>query len=107
MSLTSDARVVKRWLVLACCVVAQCARAEDLSLAGTWKVSLREPRTTPATWQPIALPGTLEDAGIGEPLTLKPELTLPVLTRLQRKHTSVGPAWYRREVTIPTAWAVW
>ncbi len=105
MSLTSDARVVKRWLVLACCVVAQCARAEDLSLAGTWKVSLREPRTTPATWQPIALPGTLEDAGIGEPLTLKPELTLPVLTRLQRKHTYVGPAWYRREVTIPTAWA--
>lgn len=80
-------------------------RSAELSLAGAWEVSLSEPRDPHAPWQTISLPGTLDDVGIGEPLSLKPELSLRVLTRLQRKHMFVGPAWYRRDVTIPADWA--
>lgn len=80
------------------------ARAATLDLSGPWQVSLADPAGTPA-WQPIALPGTLDDAKIGTPLTLKPELTLQVLTRLQRRVMHIGPAWYRRSVEIPADWA--
>jgi hypothetical protein len=80
------------------------ARAATLDLAGPWEVSLTDPATAPA-WQAILLPGTLDDAKIGTPLVLKPELTLQVLTRLQRRTTYIGPAWYRRTVEIPAAWA--
>jgi hypothetical protein len=92
-------------LIALALLAASFVRADELSLAGTWEVSLTEPHVTQPEWRNVSLPGTLDDAGIGEPLTLKPELTLPVLTRLQRKHTYVGPAWYRREVTIPTDWS--
>lgn len=81
-----------------------CARAATLDLAGSWEVSLTDPAAT-AEWKPIKLPGTLDDAGLGEPLDLAPALTPQVLTRLQRRFTHVGPAWYRRAVEIPAAWA--
>lgn len=82
---------------------ALAARAATLDLAGPWQVSLTDPAAAPV-WQPISLPGTLDDARIGTPLALKPELTLPVLTRLQRRVTHIGPAWYRRTVDIPVNW---
>ena len=82
--------------------------ADELSLAGTWQVSLQAPSAATAgaaaAWRDIRLPGTLDDAGIGEPLAKQPALTQQVLTRLQRKHTYIGPAWYKREVAIPEAW---
>jgi hypothetical protein len=80
------------------------ARAATLDLAGAWEVSLTDPATA-AKWQPIKLPGTLDDAGLGAPLILQPALTLQVLTRLQRKFTHIGPAWYRHTVEIPAAWS--
>ncbi|MBC7369864.1 MAG: glycoside hydrolase family 2 [Undibacterium sp.] len=83
---------------------AEIGSAATLDLAGPWQVSLTDPATAPA-WQAISLPGTLDDAKIGTPLTLKPELTLQVLTRLQRRVMHIGPAWYRRTVEIPTAWS--
>jgi hypothetical protein len=92
-------------LLLALLVIAAPMRADTLSLAGAWEVSLHEPGTTEAAWQSIALPGTLDDAQIGEPLALRPELNMRVLTALQRRHTHVGPAWYRREIIVPPAWA--
>lgn len=92
-------------LLFALFAIAAPLRADTLSLAGSWEVSLHEPETADAAWRSIALPGTLDDAQIGEPLALQPELNMRVLTALQRRHSYVGPAWYRREVTIPAAWA--
>ncbi len=92
------------YLCLLSAPLALVAQSPTLDLAGTWEVSLVDPASAPARWQPIRLPGTLDDAGIGEPLALEPELTLPVLTRLQRKVTHVGPAWYRCTVEIPADW---
>lgn len=79
-------------------------RAEDLDLSGPWDVSLEDPKAAP-TWHPVQLPGTLDDHQLGVPLALKPELTVPVLAHLQRRYAHVGPAWYRRSVEVPAAWA--
>ena len=79
------------------------ARAESLDLSGPWEVSLADPKASPA-WQPVRLPGTLADFQLGASLTLKPELTVPVLVHLQRRFTHIGPAWFRRSVDIPTRW---
>ncbi|MDF9832668.1 hypothetical protein M2103_000882 [Ereboglobus sp. PH5-5] len=95
----------KTVIIFALILIQTLAGAKDeLSLAGKWQVSLRPPPSADAAWREIRLPGTLDDAGIGEALALKPELTLQVLTRLQRKHIHIGPAWYRREVVIPENW---
>jgi hypothetical protein len=52
----------------------------------------------------IALPGTLDDAEIGTPNSLKPELNNYVLSNLARKHQYIGKAWYQKEVEIPSNW---
>lgn len=51
--------------------------------------------------QPIALPGTLDGAGIGTPNTLQPALTKPQLSRLTRNHSYIGQATYEREIIVP------
>lgn len=86
---------------LACSVGA---RAEFIDVSGRWEVSLEDPRTT-TTWQPIHLPGTLDDHQIGAPLMLEPGLTTPVLAHLHRRFAHVGPAWYKRRIDIPASWA--
>jgi len=103
--LTSQILKPRPSLLFVLFVIAASMRADTLSLAGAWQTSLHEPGTADAAWRSIALPGTLDDAQIGEPLALQPELSMRVLTALQRRHAYVGPAWYRREVTIPAAWA--
>ena len=82
-----------------------------MSLAGEWAVGfdkgddfgaprwLKRPMT-----QKMQLPGTTDDAGLGEENTLKPSLTRESLYQLARKHRYVGTAWYRRTVTIPANW---
>jgi hypothetical protein len=80
------------------------AWADSLDLSGAWEVSLKAPPATSA-WQQIRLPGTLDDNQLGTPLTLKPELTIPVLAHLQRRFTHIGPAWFRRSVDVPAHWA--
>ena len=52
----------------------------------------------------LQLPGTTDDAGLGDTLTLKPSLTRESLYQLARKHRYVGTAWYRRTVVIPAGW---
>ena len=83
----------------------------EMSLAGEWAVGfdkgddfgaprwLKRPMT-----QKMQLPGTTDDAGLGEENTLKPSLTRESLYQLARKHRYVGTAWYRRTVTIPANW---
>ncbi len=92
--------------IFICCVLPLALAGAEMTLDGDWRVSLEDPQSTESSpvWRNIRLPGTLDDAGIGEPLALAPELSFRVLTRLQRKTTYIGPAWYAREVTIPDSW---
>ncbi len=91
--------------------------AEDadrkLSLAGEWQVALdRNDVGVAEKWhakdfdEKIQLPGTLCDAGYGDPLTLEPDIgNREVLLNLKRKFDYVGVAWYRRTVEIPENWS--
>ncbi len=88
--------------------------ATNISLAGNWSFkidSLNEGETSawynkPASFfkQQIKLPGTMDDAGFGNPVNTKPELTRAVMLHLWRKVTYTGAAWYQKEITIPTGW---
>jgi hypothetical protein len=83
-----------------------------ISLAGEWTVRLDEQRSgEQQQWfkhtfdRKIHLPGTLDDAGIGQSPTLTADtLKKDVLIHLQRKHTYIGYAWYAKEITIPQSW---
>ena len=83
-----------------------------LSLDGQWTVKLDslnvgEDENWAATifeGTSIQLPGTLDDAKIGTPNKLKPELNNYVLSNLARKHQYIGKAWYQKEVKIPNNW---
>jgi hypothetical protein len=83
-------------------LAAACTRSQDtLDLSGTWQVSL----DSLATFQPMNLPGTTDDAGLGTPNTLEPAITGPQIQRLTRKHSFIGEAFYQREITIPQSMA--
>jgi len=83
-----------------------------LSLEGRWTVKLdslnigEKENWAAAIFEgtAIQLPSTLDDAGIGTPNKLKPELNNYVLSNLARKHQYIGKAWYQREVEIPSNW---
>jgi len=99
-------------LVLAGIIFAcQQPEKQEISLKGNWKVKLDSNNVgVEQNWykkefeKSIQLPGTLDDAGIGTPTDLDPELTKEVLLGLTRKHEYVGPAWYSREFTVPESW---
>jgi hypothetical protein len=72
-----------------------------ISLAGQWNVKYGQ-----ASGAVVKLPGTLDDAGIGERPNLTDEhLTRDVLLHLTRKHSYIGPASYERMVDIPPGWS--
>ena len=52
----------------------------------------------------IALPGTTDEAGKGVPNLLTPSIGKPQVLHLTRKNRYVGPAWYSKEVNIPSDW---
>ena len=74
-------------------------------LAGTWKLALDKTKVGVAEkWfekmpgnATITFPGTLDEAGIGEP-------EKPSVSVLTRTHAYIGMAWYQREVDIPESW---
>lgn len=85
----------------------------QILLSGTWQVKL-DPQNAGLSgkWyntnfkETIQLPGTLDDAGIGEATLLSDSaMTKDVLGMLTRKHSYIGPAWYSREVVIPKNWS--
>lgn len=89
--------------------------ADDrLSLDGTWEYRLDpEDRGLAEKWyaQPfqaqgsLRLPGTLDEAGIGQPATQSADsVTREVMLHLTRKNAYVGVAWYRKEIQIPAGW---
>lgn len=75
--------------------------AQRIPLAGSWKVSLGSINGKSYTMQ---LPGTLDDAGIGDSLHVKPGLTIDALAHLTRKVQYVGKAYYSRQFTVPMNW---
>lgn len=52
----------------------------------------------------ITLPGTTDEAHLGTKCTLKPALEKPQLLHLTRAYSYVGPAWYSREIQVPSDW---
>lgn len=84
----------------------------QISLEGEWQVKLDSlDKGFDENWAgtnlediQISLPGTLDDAGIGVPNQLKPQLNNYVLSNLVRKYRYIGKAWYQKEVEIPQDW---
>ena len=81
---------------------------DTLDLAGKWKFQIDDARTgVTAKWfaaplagdQQIKLPGTMDDAGLGPKNTNAPTLEGPY-----RLYNYAGPAWYQREIEIPSGW---
>ncbi|MCM5664060.1 sugar-binding domain-containing protein [Galbibacter mesophilus] len=95
-------------------LVSSCSEEQNntISLAGGWNVKLDslnlglQENWANENFEPFAvkLPGTLDDAQIGKPNTLKPALNNYVLSNLTRKHQYIGKAWYQRTVEIPSNW---
>lgn len=80
-------------------------------LAGGWEFALDSTDTgIDENWakqhfkHTIQLPGTTDDAGYGTPNSLKPSIQKPQVLHLTRKNRYVGPAWYSKEVDIPSSW---
>lgn len=79
-----------------------------IDLSGEWSVALDKEGYGEARGYEnrsfdnlIRLPGTTDEAGYGDPDTLKYELTKPQLLHLTRKYSYMGPAWYTREISVP------
>ena len=107
--------------------------AEVIDLAGTWHVSLdrkdsgRDERWfTRALEQPLQLPGSLQQARLGDPITVDTEWTGGIFDKswftapeyevyrepgnirvpfwLQPETHYTGAAWYQRTIEIPVTW---
>jgi len=92
--------------------LTSCQKDTDvISLNGEWALHL-SPDKSPQGTNPqtldynllIQLPGTLDDAGIGDPNPVEPKLEREVMLHLHRKVTYTGPAYYTREINIPQNW---
>ncbi len=90
---------------------AACVYAQQIDLAGEWQVALDagDEGVKNEWWNkpfvsPMHLPGTLCEAGYGEPCTLQPAMTKEVFRNLKRKFDYVGVAWYKRSVMVPKDW---
>ena len=84
---------------------------QKISLAGEWEFALdsndegiKEQWYSQDFNDKIMLPGTTDDGQKGIPNLLPPAITRPQVLRLTRKHSYVGPAWYKKEVNIPSGW---
>lgn len=77
------------------------SKAQDyISLAGKWNYSLdTNARVFDKT---IQLPGTLDDAAIGQPPKVFPtQMSKEIMRGLWRKNSFIGVASYKREINIP------
>ncbi len=84
---------------------------QTISLAGKWQVCLDSlDKGEMEKWylqdfpQLLNLPGTLDDAGLGYSSKMVPAINGEVLLQLNRKHSFIGSAWYRKVIEIPADW---
>ena len=73
--------------------------SKELNLAGRWSVTYGTDKQGE-----INLPGTLTDAGLGDPCILKPSMTREVFLNLKAKYSYVGKAAYAKTVLVPSDW---
>ena len=77
----------------------------SIDLSGEWELCLDSMNVKQIDHlnfnKSVQLPGTLDEAGIGKPLELQPELKREVMLHLYRKHEYVGKAWYRKKISVP------
>jgi hypothetical protein len=93
-------------------IVLSCHGQNDkISLSGKWSLcldSIKNPQNVDIKSLDynlaISLPSTLDSAGIGTPVNIQPNLVREVMLHLQRKVSYIGPAYYKKEVTIPKNW---
>ena len=108
-------KVIYKYIIIGfVLVLASCTSTNttELSLAGDWTVFLDSLDVGLTNgWavdkkdgHQVSLPGTLDDAELGQPNRLKPAMNNYVLSGLTRKHQYIGPAWYQREINIPENW---
>lgn len=97
-------------LVLSQMAICQ-IEAHQIDLSGKWTVKLDSTDIgISENWQgnlfegSITLPGTTDDAGLGIPNLLQPELAKPQLLHLTRSNSYIGPVWYTREIELPKEW---
>ena len=84
---------------------------ENIDLSGNWTVRLdsadvgiNEAWSGQLFDSSILLPGTTDEARLGVRNTLRPALEKPQLLHLTRAYSYIGPAWYAKEITIPSDW---
>lgn len=93
-------------LLASVAIPLQLAWSNAVELAGEWELSLgSETADSPEQLSfdlRTSLPGTLDEAGIGEANTMDVELRREVMLHLQRKHEYIGKAWYRKTISVPS-----
>jgi hypothetical protein len=75
--------------------------AQQISLNGTWKVKLENNLQKEYT---VKLPGTLDDAGIGDKVVPGSGMNFSTMAHLTRKVQYVGKAFYTNTFTVPPGW---
>jgi hypothetical protein len=75
--------------------------AQQISLGGKWQVKLEN---APDKSYAIKLPGTLDDAGIGDKVVPGSGINFSTMAHLTRKVQYVGKAFYSNTFTVPAAW---
>lgn len=106
-------KIIKKFFtILALVAISSCAKNTSyISLAGDWKVALDSTDVgVSEAWfnkdfdQVMSLPGTTDEAQLGVPNTLLPSVEKPQILHLTRKYSYLGPAWYTKDVEIPSDW---
>lgn len=106
--------ILKFLMALVLVVLASCTSSsiKEIHLEGEWIVRLDSLHVgMDENWASnklngatIQLPGTLDDAELGNKNKLQPAMNNYVLSGLTRKHQYIGAAWYQKEVDIPNSW---
>ena len=98
-------------LLLFMLLFSACKQLNRIDLSGSWTVRLDSTDIgIIESWYgnlyetSISLPGTTDMAELGEKCMLKPALTKPQMLHLTRAYSYIGPAWYSKEVEIPSDW---
>lgn len=104
-------RLLIAWGIIALFMSSCKQSMQEIDLSGEWEVTLDSlDKGISERWyiesfsDRILLPGTLCDAGYGTPCTLEPVMEKEIFLNLKRKFDYLGPAWYRKEISVPKEW---
>ncbi|MDP4237858.1 MAG: glycoside hydrolase family 2 TIM barrel-domain containing protein [Bacteroidota bacterium] len=104
-------RTVLTLFFLSLTVFSGFATESKINLSGIWTVKLdsndigiSKKWFSTSFQEKISLPGTTDDAKMGNPNILLPELRRPQVSHLTRKNSYVGVAWYSKEINVPANW---